>query len=66
MTVLIAWGSLSVGIVIGAMWRSLCENQSGHNSTDIVDGSLNLQRFISKPDPWPSQHSRVEGRKRPA
>lgn len=28
MTVLIAWASLSVGIVMGAAWRALCERQS--------------------------------------
>lgn len=28
MTVLIAWASLSVGIVLGAAWRALCERQS--------------------------------------
>jgi hypothetical protein len=28
MTVLIAWAALSVGIVMGAAWRALCEKQS--------------------------------------
>ncbi len=28
MTILIAWVSLSVGIVVGAAWRALCEKQS--------------------------------------
>jgi hypothetical protein len=28
MTILIAWASLSVGIVLGAAWRALCEKQS--------------------------------------
>lgn len=28
MTVLIAWASLSVGIVLGAAWRAMCERQS--------------------------------------
>jgi hypothetical protein len=27
MTILIAWGALSVGIVMGALWKSLCEKQ---------------------------------------
>jgi hypothetical protein len=59
MTVLIAWGSLSVGVVIGAMWRSLCEKQSRRN-TDIGDGSLNLHRLSVEP-----RHSR-ERQQRPA
>jgi hypothetical protein len=59
MTFLIAWGSLSVGIVIGAMWRSLCEKQSRSN-TDIGDGSLNLHRLTLEP-----QHSR-DRQQRPA
>jgi hypothetical protein len=50
MTVLIAWGSLSVGIVIGAMWRSLCEKQSRGN-TDIGDGSFLLHRLAEEPRP---------------
>src|ERR1700758_5165605 len=39
MTVLIAWTSLSVGIVMGALWRSLCETQSRSN----LDTGLTLQ-----------------------
>ena len=50
MTVLIAWGSLSVGIVMGAMWRSLCEKQSRGN-THIGDGSLILHRLTVEPQP---------------
>ena len=41
MTFLIAWGSLSTGIVMGALWRSLCEKQSRSN-TAIGDGSVIL------------------------
>jgi hypothetical protein len=65
MTVLIAWGSLSVGIVIGAMWRSLCEKQS-RRSTNIDDDSLMLHRLSHQPNRWQRQHGPVEGRKRPA
>jgi hypothetical protein len=65
MTVLIAWASLSVGIVIGAMWRSLCEKQSRRN-TGIEDGSVILHRLSAEPDRWQRQHSRVEGRERSA
>jgi hypothetical protein len=61
MTVLIAWGSLSVGIVIGAMWRSLCEKQSRGN-TDVGDGSLILHRLTVEPQ---RQHRRA-GQQRPA
>jgi hypothetical protein len=53
MTVLIAWGSLSVGIVIGAMWRSLCEKQS-RSGLGIEDGSLPLHRLTLEP---PSRYS---------
>ena len=44
MTILIAWVSLSVGIVVGATWRSLCEKQSRRN-TSLADGSMALQRL---------------------
>ncbi len=44
MTVLIAWASLAVGIVIGATWRSLCEKQSRRN-TSLADGSMMLHRL---------------------
>ena len=39
MTVLIAWASLSVGIIMGALWRSLCETQSRSKSSYRVDSS---------------------------
>ena len=58
MTVLIAWGSLSVGIVIGAMWRSLCEKQSRKN-TNIYDGSANWHRMDLNPQGWQAQHDQV-------
>jgi hypothetical protein len=60
MTVLIAWGSLSVGIVMGAMWRSLFEKQS-RSHTDIGDGSLNLHRLTLEP-----QNQRERQQQRPA
>ena len=41
MTILIAWASLSVGIVMGAMWRSLCEKQS-RNNIEIPDDTLTM------------------------
>jgi hypothetical protein len=44
MTVLIAWGSLSVGIVMGAVWRSLCEKQSSHHP-NLYEGSANWHRL---------------------
>jgi hypothetical protein len=59
MTVLIAWGSLSVGIVMGAMWRSLFEKQS-RSHTDIGDGSVNFHRLTMEPQ----QHR--ERQQRPA
>ena len=57
MTVLIAWGSLSVGIVMGAMWKSLCEKQS-HSHPDIGDGSLNLHRLSLEPQHRPEKQRR--------
>ena len=66
MTVLIAWGSLSVGIVLGAMWRSLCEKQSRHN-TNIYDGSANLHRLNLGQQEWKTQRDQAPARrKRPA
>jgi hypothetical protein len=66
MTVLIAWGSLSVGIVMGAMWRSLCEKQSRHN-TNIYDSSANLHRLNLEPQGWKAQRGQAPGRQqRPA
>jgi hypothetical protein len=60
MTVLIAWGSLSIGIVIGAMWTSLCEKQSRRH-TDIYDGSVNWHRLDLQPQGWQAEHGRVAG-----
>ena len=57
MTVLIAWGSLSVGIVIGAMWRSLCEKQS-RSDLVIEDASLPLHRLTLEPQPRYSERRR--------
>jgi hypothetical protein len=57
MTVLIAWGSLSVGIVMGSMWRSLCERQS-RSHTDIADGSVNLHRLTLEPQQHRERHQR--------
>jgi hypothetical protein len=54
MTVLIAWASLSVGVVMGAMWRSLCEKQSRNNTDmnmNMVDGSLIFHRSTAEPQP---------------
>ena len=64
MTVLIAWGSLSVGIVMGAVWRSLCEKQSSHD-TNLYDGSANMleqveyERFHGDPQ-RPLQHALLD------
>ena len=60
MTVLIAWGSLSVGIVMGAMWRSLFEKQS-RSHPDIADGSVNLHHLTLEP-----QHRQERQQQRPA
>ncbi|HTF62580.1 MAG TPA: hypothetical protein VK638_07700 [Edaphobacter sp.] len=60
MTVLIAWGSLSIGIVIGAMWNSLCAKQSRRN-THIYDGSVNLHRLDPMPQAWQAEPGRVTG-----
>lgn len=48
MTILIAWASLSVGIVIGAMWRSVCEKQSQSN-IDIPADSIASHRLSLEP-----------------
>ena len=58
MTILIAWGSLSVGIVVGAIWRSLCEKQS-RRSTNIYDGSVNWHRLDLQPQEWKAQRGLV-------
>ena len=60
MTALIAWGSLSIGIVIGAVWRSLCEKQS-RRYTNIYDGSANWHRLDLKPQAWSAEQGRVAG-----
>jgi hypothetical protein len=66
MTVLIAWGSLSIGIVLGAMWRSLCEKQS-RRSTNIYDGSVNWHRLDLDTKGWQAHPGRMaERQKRPA
>lgn len=62
MTVLIAWTSLSVGIVMGAAWRSLCEKQSRRN-TSLADGSIMLHRLNLEPRNWHSQLDREEAKR---
>jgi hypothetical protein len=61
MTVLIAWASLSVGIVIGAAWRSLCEKQSSRD-TSLWDGNMMLHRL----DLQPQLQRRRTDQRRPA
>ena len=61
MTVLIAWGSLSVGIVMGAVWRSLCEKQSSRN-TNLYDGSANWHRLDLEPQRWANQRGQIQDR----
>jgi len=63
MTVLIAWASLSVGIVIGAMWKSLCERQSLSN---MPETNVKLHCLASELESWSRLHSRPESRKRSA
>ena len=63
MTVLIAWGALSIGVVIGAMWRSICEKQS-KDIPKIGDGLGNLIRLNAEPDLRRYQHSGLEDRRR--
>lgn len=58
MTVLIAWASLSVGIVIGAAWKALCEKQSRRN-TSLADGSMAIHRMHLDPRTWHQQLERV-------
>jgi hypothetical protein len=65
MTVLIAWGALSIGVVIGAMWRSICENQS-KDIPEIGDGVGNLIRLSAEPNRRQYQHSGMENRRRHA
>jgi hypothetical protein len=65
MTVLIAWGALSVGIVIGAMWRSICEKQS-KDIPDIGDDIGKVIRLSAEPDRRGYQHSGMDDRRRHA
>jgi hypothetical protein len=65
MTVLIAWGALSVGIVIGTMWRSICENQS-KDIPGIGNGIGKVIRLGAEPDRRQYQHSGMEDRRRRA
>ncbi len=62
MTVLIAWASLAVGIVIGATWRSLCEKQS-RRRTSLADGSIMLHRLNPELGNWHRQPDRAEAQK---
>jgi hypothetical protein len=49
MTVLIAWASLSVGIVLGAAWRALCEKQSRVGlDTEALEMALANRRWEPK------------------
>ena len=61
MTVLIAWGSLSVGIVMGAVWRSLCEKQSSHN-TNLYDHTPNWHRLDLERQRWATQRGQTPAR----
>lgn len=61
MTVLIAWGSLSVGIVMGAMWRSLCEKQSSRN-TNLYGDSANWHRLDLESQRWATQRGQTPDR----
>ena len=65
MTVLIAWGALSIGVVIGAMWRSICEHQS-KDIPEIGNGSGSLIRISAELDRGQYQHSGMENRRRHA
>ena len=65
MTVLIAWWALSIGVVIGAMWRSICENQS-KDIPEIGDGIGNVIRLNAEPNRRQYQHSGMENRRRHA
>lgn len=62
MTLLIAWTSLAIGIVIGAAWRSLCEKQSRRN-TSLADGSIMLHRLNTELLNWRHQPGQAEARK---
>jgi hypothetical protein len=63
MTVLIAWVSLSAGIVMGAAWKALCEKQSRRN-TSLADGSMMLHRMHLEPRSWYRQLDRAETKRR--
>jgi hypothetical protein len=65
MTILIAWGALSVGIVIGAMWRSICENQS-KDIPEIGDGNQDVIWMSAEADRRQYRHSGMKDRRRPA
>ena len=60
-TVLIAWASLSVGIVMGAAWRSLCEKQSRRN-TSLEDGSMMLHQLHLEQRSWYRQLERADAK----
>lgn len=63
MTVLIAWVSLSAGIVMGATWRALSEKQSRRN-TSLADGSMMLHRLPLEPRRWNRQLDRAQTKRR--
>lgn len=66
MTVLIAWASLSIGVVIGATWNALCEKQSRRH-TSLADGSMMLDRLQLEPRSWHRRLDRAEAKRhRPA
>jgi hypothetical protein len=65
MTVLIAWGALSIGVVIGAMWRSICEHQS-KDIPEIGNGIGNVIRLTAEADRRQYLPSRMEDRRRHA
>lgn len=54
-TFLIAWASLSVGIVMGATWKALCEKQSRQAS--LPEDSMALHRLHVEPQSWRRQAS---------
>jgi hypothetical protein len=63
MTILIAWLSLSVGIVMGAGWKALCEKQSRRH-TNIADGSMMLHRLHLEPRSWHRPIDRAQAKQR--
>jgi hypothetical protein len=64
-TVLIAWAALSVGIVIGAAWRSLCEKQL-RSDTSLPEGSTMPPPLPVTRRSWDCQLDRADARRRPA